>query len=82
MVEVNAVFMDTPLEQCYKNNDKRYNTKAYVPVQRIQKMYESLTVPTLEENKKVFNKIFTVYPNYDVTIKMQKDEFNNEIFYV
>ena len=81
-VEVNIIYMNTPYEMCLNNNDKRYGTKAYVESKRINQMYNSFVTPTLDQNNYIFDKIYIVDPNYNVTIQMRKEEFDNQIFYI
>ncbi len=57
-VEFVAVFVDTPIERCIEQNDKREG-RACVPYDAIQRMYNSLEPPTTDEGYEsiiVFNK--------------------------
>ena len=74
--------MDTPYEICLARNDKRHGTKTYVPITDMNDMNNAFVAPTFEENNAIFDKIYIVDSDYNVTIKMRKEQFNNEIFYV
>lgn len=56
-VEVNAIWMRTPLDVALEQNEKRQGTRAYVPRGVIRRMWSQFTVPTKEEG---FEHIYVV----------------------
>lgn len=57
-IEIIAVIMATPLEECIKRNENRKGTRAYVPPEVIKKMYNSFKTPTFEELYTIDNVIY------------------------
>lgn len=76
-VVVNIVVMDVPLETCFKWNDGRTG-RAYVPHAAIEKMFNSFTIPKIEEG---FDNIFILtYENEKISeiTKIQKEIRNGK----
>lgn len=48
-VEVNIIYVRTPLEVAIAQNENRKGTRAYVPVEVIRRMNSQLTLPSKEE---------------------------------
>ena len=70
-VEIIAVYVNTSLETCIKQNENRKG-KAYVPVDVIEKMHKSLIPPSFTENHKAFDSIIT-YENGKLTEELRKE---------
>lgn len=58
-VKVNAIVIRVPLETALKQNEKRKDTREYVPVSAIKRMYSQFTMPSFDEG---FDTIY-VYRN-------------------
>lgn len=72
--KVIAVVIRTPLEVCLERNEKRVDTRAYVPVSAIKNMYESFTMPTFEEG---FDEIVIVDTVKNKTVIKTKENERN-----
>ena len=57
-IEIIAVIMTTPLNECIKRNENRKGTRSYVPPEVIKKMYHSFKAPTFEELHIIDNVIY------------------------
>ena len=68
---LNAIVIDTPLEECLKRNAQRIG-RACVPEDQVINMYEHFVKPTLNEG---FNYIITETLN-DLTIAKEKKDEN------
>lgn len=55
-----AIFMRTPLNVCIARNEKRKNTRSYVPEDVIRNMYKALRKPNFEECYGMIDKIHIV----------------------
>ena len=63
--KVFGMYIDTPLQKCLENNEKRQGTKSYVPKSAIRRMASQLSFPGADED--YFEGIFTA-----------REEENNE----
>lgn len=57
-IEIVAIVMATPLDECIKRNENRKGTRSYVPQEVIKKMYTSFKPPTFEELYMIDNVIY------------------------
>lgn len=61
-----AVWINTPLNICLQQNEKRAGTRGYVPPEVIKKMYSQFEEPTFDEG---FSSIYIIKPNEPIIIK-------------
>ena len=71
--EVIAVVVKTSLDTCINRNEKRIDTRSYVPISVIKNMYVSFSMPRFEEG---FDKIIVVNSenNNKITVKVKNNE--------
>ena len=72
-VEVVAVILDIPYEICIERNEKRSNTRAYVPYRELIKMYKRFNCPDFKECNGLINRIIMVAPD-NSTVELLKEE--------
>ena len=65
-IEVDVVWIKTPLETCIGQNQNREGTRSFVPVSAIRRMFYQIEMPEFEEGIK---KIFIVEPNKPIKVK-------------
>lgn len=64
--EVIAVVLRNGVDTCIRQNEKRKNTRSYVPRDVIENMYEHFRSPSFDEG---FDKIIVIYSNGEIVIK-------------
>ena len=62
--QICVIYMKTLLARCLINNEKRKNTRAYVPPKIILDMYKSFKKPNFEECYGLIDIIHTIEINY------------------
>lgn len=65
-IEIDVIWIKTPLEECFKRNDIREGTRSFVPVGTVRRMFYQIEKPEFEEGIK---KIFIIEPNKPILIK-------------
>ena len=65
-VEVDVIWIKTPLETCIAQNSNREGTRAFVPISAIRRMYNQIEAPEFEEGIK---KIYIIEPNKPIEVK-------------
>lgn len=69
--EVSVIWLQTPLNECIKRNEKRAGTRSYVPPTQICRMAKSLQMPTFDED---INKVYIIKPNEEIQIIDLKED--------
>lgn len=65
-IEIDVIWIKTPLEDCISQNDNRKGTRSFVPRSAIRRMYYQIEAPKFKEGIK---KIYIVEPNKPIEIK-------------
>ncbi len=65
-VDVEIIWIKTPLETCIAQNSNRKGTRAFVPISAIRRMYNQIEAPEFEEGIK---KIYIIEPNKLIEVK-------------
>lgn len=65
-IEVDVIWIKTPLEDCINQNDNRKRTRSFVPRGVIRRMNSQIEAPEFEEGIK---KIYIVEPNKPIKVK-------------
>lgn len=65
-IEIDVVWIKTPLEDCISQNDNRKGTRSFVPRSVIRRMNSQIEAPEFEEGIK---KIYIIEPNKPIEIK-------------
>lgn len=74
--ELNIIYLNTPLEECLRRNDKRKG-RAKVPADVIKNMFEKLTIPNSNEP---FDNVYIVHMSGDVDkISYQRNILREEM---
>ena len=68
-INVQIVWLKTPLDECIKRNEKRRGTRSYVPVDAIHDMYRHLVKPEFCEG---FSTIYIVEEGKPIRVYAQK----------
>ena len=64
-VQIEIIYLQTPLELCLKNNETRKDTRSYVPKDVILNMSRSFQYPSFLECNGLINTIHTIKINWN-----------------
>lgn len=68
-LEINIIWLKTPLKECIKHNNNRIGTRSWVPEKVIKRMYNNIQKPTLDEG---FDNIYIVEDTIQIYSKGDK----------
>lgn len=70
LLDISAIYMDIPLKECIKRNKNRQG-REYVPEKEVEKMYNNLQKPDLEEG---FKTIYIVNEDEKIVAKRRMED--------
>ena len=71
---IEIIFMNTSLEQCIAQNEKRAGTRSYVPVDVIKRMHKNLVFPSYQEGGYLYRMIWMKTPDTVITIVPKEED--------
>lgn len=71
-VTITVIYIKVPLNICIERNNLRQGTRAFVPIDKLRRMYFSTTEPTFSEGDKKIDEIIIVNENGKIISGMRK----------